>query len=163
MRQNYNREELEQAAKSSVSYRSCTIALGRNPHGGNIDYVKNLLSREGIDTSHFLGQRWCLGKHPPNGQKKSSSDILQKGGRPKAHQLRRSLVDVGVLYQCSGCGLSSWRDRDLPLEVHHIDGDTTNNLKENLEFICPNCHSQTDGYRYKGKGKKKMNEPKSFF
>jgi len=37
------------------------------------------------------------------------------------------------------------------MELHHVDGDRTNHLLENLEMICPNCHSQTDNYRAKNK------------
>ena len=34
-----------------------------------------------------------------------------------------------------------------PLEVHHIDGDYTNNDEDNLELLCPNCHSLTNTYK----------------
>lgn len=32
------------------------------------------------------------------------------------------------------------------MQVHHKDGDHFNNELENLQLICPNCHSQTDSY-----------------
>jgi len=32
-------------------------------------------------------------------------------------------------------------------ECHHIDGDKTNNILENLQLLCPNCHSQTNTFR----------------
>jgi Zn finger protein HypA/HybF involved in hydrogenase expression len=32
------------------------------------------------------------------------------------------------------------------LQVHHKDGDHFNNELENLQLICPNCHSQTNSY-----------------
>jgi hypothetical protein len=35
----------------------------------------------------------------------------------------------------------------VPLEINHIDGDFTNNKEENLELLCPNCHSLTSNYR----------------
>lgn len=31
-------------------------------------------------------------------------------------------------------------------QLHHIDGDETNNELSNLQMLCPNCHSQTDNY-----------------
>src|SRR5438128_5284380 len=42
--------------------------------------------------------------------------------------------------KCSQCG---WHERHLitrhvPLAVHHIDGDWTNNREENLALLCPN-------------------------
>lgn len=33
-----------------------------------------------------------------------------------------------------------------PLHVHHIDGDATNNSEDNLQLLCPNCHSLTENY-----------------
>ena len=54
--------------------------------------------------------------------------------------------DVG---HCEQCGISEWQSRSLPLEVHHIDGDRHNNVRENLQVLCPNCHAQTDTWRRK--------------
>jgi len=41
----------------------------------------------------------------------------------------------------------------IPLELHHRDGDRTNNSLANIELLCPNCHALTDNYRG---GKKKV-------
>lgn len=32
------------------------------------------------------------------------------------------------------------------MQLHHIDGNNKNNSLENLQILCPNCHSQTDNY-----------------
>lgn len=48
---------------------------------------------------------------------------------------------------CAECGLSDeWNDKPLVLQLDHIDGDPTNDLKENLRWLCPNCHSQTETF-----------------
>lgn len=44
----------------------------------------------------------------------------------------------------------------IPLQVHHKDGNALNNLEENLELICPNCHSLTDNYGSKNKNSKRI-------
>ena len=48
----------------------------------------------------------------------------------------------------------------VPLEVHHKDGDYTNNDEENLELLCPNCHSLTATYKAAnmGSGRKDRNK-----
>ena len=43
--------------------------------------------------------------------------------------------------QCYECGCSSWNDDPIPLELHHIDHDRTNNHITNVQLLCPNCHS----------------------
>ena len=51
--------------------------------------------------------------------------------------------------KCAKCGWGEtnlWTGR-IPLEVHHIDGDYTNNEEQNLDLLCPNCHSLTETYK----------------
>ena len=38
----------------------------------------------------------------------------------------------------------------LALQLHHKDGDNTNNELDNLTYLCPNCHATTDTYGGKG-------------
>lgn len=48
---------------------------------------------------------------------------------------------------CSICGIDSWLNNNLVLEIDHINGVNNDNRIENLRFLCPNCHSQTDTFR----------------
>ncbi len=41
----------------------------------------------------------------------------------------------------------------MRLEVDHIDGDYHNNEEWNLRFLCPNCHTQTDTFAGRTRGK----------
>lgn len=45
------------------------------------------------------------------------------------------------------CGISEWNGASLTLEMHHKNGDDADNSRENLEALCPNCHSQTPNFR----------------
>ncbi len=67
-------------------------------------------------------------------------------------QKKRRLIEERG-YTCEWCLLDSWRDKPIPLEVDHIDGNKQHNTRENLRLLCPNCHAQTD--TYKGKNNKK--------
>lgn len=56
--------------------------------------------------------------------------------------------------KCCKCG---WNEVNkttgkVPLEINHIDGNFRNNKENNLELICPNCHSLTKSYKALNKG-----------
>lgn len=53
---------------------------------------------------------------------------------------------------CWSCGITSWNNKPIVLELEHIDGNSANNAENNVCLICPNCHSQTDTYKNKNKG-----------
>jgi hypothetical protein len=55
-------------------------------------------------------------------------------------------------YSCTSCGFSKTREcgRTI-LEIDHVDGDSTNNAKENLRVLCPNCHALTPTFRNWGR------------
>lgn len=49
------------------------------------------------------------------------------------------------------CQICGWSEKNkytdkVPLQIHHIDGDCTNNKEENLQLLCPNCHSLTETF-----------------
>lgn len=44
-----------------------------------------------------------------------------------------------------------WNNKALSLQLDHINGVNTDNRVENLRWLCPNCHSQTDTYGSKNK------------
>ena len=59
--------------------------------------------------------------------------------------------------KCSECGwdkINPYTNK-RPLEVHHKDGDYTNNKEENLQLLCPNCHSLTPTYKSRNKNGRK--------
>ena len=76
----------------------------------------------------------------------ANKDIVQI---PK---LRRKLIEDGLKQEkCEECGISEWMGNPIVLELHHKDGNRYNNSLDNLQILCPNCHSQTDTYRSKNR------------
>lgn len=58
--------------------------------------------------------------------------------------------------KCNKCGLDNWLGEPLVLELEHKDGNHFNNLRDNLEMLCPNCHSLTETWRGRNKKQRKM-------
>lgn len=59
--------------------------------------------------------------------------------------------------KCQLCGWSKMNiyTNKIPLEIHHIDGNYKNNKEENLQLICPSCHSLTETYKSHNKNGRK--------
>lgn len=53
--------------------------------------------------------------------------------------------------KCNECNFNLYDIEIGPYELHHIDGDRQNNLRDNLEVLCCNCHSMTPTDRFKGR------------
>jgi DNA-binding CsgD family transcriptional regulator len=61
--------------------------------------------------------------------------------------LKARLISSGLRQaRCERCGISEWLGRPLSVALHHVNGDRLDNRVENLELLCPNCHSQTDTF-----------------
>jgi DNA-binding CsgD family transcriptional regulator len=66
--------------------------------------------------------------------------------RNRGH-LKARLISTGLKEpRCERCGISEWLGHPLSIALHHINGDRRDNRLENLELLCPNCHSQTDTF-----------------
>jgi len=72
-------------------------------------------------------------------------ELLAAGPRRDRSHLKKRLFDAGIkARRCESCGLTSWQGKDIPLTLHHVNGDRHDNQLENLQILCANCHSQTD-------------------
>jgi len=55
--------------------------------------------------------------------------------------------------KCDWSDVNSWTNK-VPIELNHIDGNPENHNLQNLELLCPNCHSLTEFNKSRGKGRK---------
>ena len=86
--------------------------------------------------------------------KMTLAEYLENSEDIQTNKVRIKILEEGLKpHKCECCGLGTWLDNPIPLEVHHKDGDRTHNELSNYELLCPNCHAFTDSYR--GKNSKK--------
>ena len=145
----YTKELLRTAVKESFSIAGVLRNLDIGFSGGMHSYISNLVDYYNLDTSHFKSAVQHLQKHAFRTRVLTPDEILVKGrslAGEKRHILHRVLQQVGVPYHCGICGISSWQDKLLKLHIDHIDGNHSDNSRENLRYVCPNCHSQTPTY-----------------
>lgn len=81
--------------------------------------------------------------HNAHKRKYCSMKCIQKRNHlewsPKTPECVRKMMNVrGLINKCSRCGFSEHKEI---LGIHHKDRNNKNNKMENLEVLCPNCHS----------------------
>ncbi len=155
----WDRKGLAEAVKKSYSYAQVMRSLDLVPAGGNYKLVKELIEEQKLDISHFKGQGWAKGKRNPKNLEKKDIGLYFENLQPvQSHRLKQRLLDDRFLdRQCSNCGLETWLNKPIPLELDHINGNSTDNSFNNLRLLCPNCHALTDTYR--GRNKRRRDAP----
>jgi hypothetical protein len=75
--------------------------------------------------------------------------------RIEGKRLKKIVIVNGLLEDiCALCHLANkWNGKPINLQIDHINGNAVDNRIENLRILCPNCHSQTDSFGGRNKGK----------
>ena len=146
MKSKYTRDQLARLAKDSLSMADMLRALGLKISGGSHRYIRQLLAFYQISTDHFSGQRWSKGRILGEGfygTVTPLSEILVDGSMYNNCRLKHRLIKAGLKdAACEICLSTTWREKPIPLELHHANGKHTDNRIENLQIVCPNCHAQ---------------------
>lgn len=142
-------EEFKKIVSNSNSYSDCLRALGLGTRGGSsTDVLKKRINELNCSINHF---------HAPNKQsanaKYSLDEILVENSTyTNTSSLKSRLIrEKRLEYKCAICGINSWLNQPLVLQLDHINGINNDHRIENLRFLCPNCHSQTETYAGKNK------------
>lgn len=149
----YTEENLRTAVKNSFSFAQVLKSLNIVPCGGNYRVLKRAIDHFNIDNSHFTFQLWNKGKKI--GAKVSIEEYLNNKKSISSNKLKKRLINENIFHpKCSSCGLENWLEKPIPLELDHINENSSDNRLENLRLLCPNCHALTPTYRGKNKKSK---------
>jgi hypothetical protein len=148
VRPEWTDDEIQAAYEGARSMAEIMRRLGLDPtRKRGRRHLERRIEELGLDTGALLGQRWAQGTKPAS-RARPLGEILVAGSDYRSmHTLKKRLIQEGLLEPvCAVCGLDEWLERPIVLHLDHINGDRTDHRLENLRFLCPNCHSQTDTY-----------------
>jgi Zn finger protein HypA/HybF involved in hydrogenase expression len=145
-----NKEVLIKDLQLSESTSDFLNSQGLVATSGNYDTFKKWMKFHGIDKEQYFKP-----KNKPVKQKLlKSAKVLNKQevlcfnssySRRDADKLIRK--ENLIKYKCRGCNNEGqWYGKSITLQLEHKNGDSTDHRLENLEYLCPNCHSQTLTY-----------------
>ena len=128
--------------------------LGKKGTNEYYKQITKILEDNNVDTSHFVFNE-RIGR--ANSSKLETKDYLVCGSTIASSELKNKLLKEGLKeHKCERCENTEWEGEPIPLQLHHINGDRSDNRLENLRLLCPNCHALTDNYC----GRKLKKEPK---
>lgn len=141
----FTKEEIEQFVKESENYVQLAQKIGYDKvsnNGSAYRAVHQMIDELSLDISHFTGKAW--NKNKVNVNKYKQGNALNSG---------QALRDLIILRsrKCEQCGLTEWQGQEIPLEVHHKDGNHLNSELSNLILLCRNCHALTKNYGSKNR------------
>lgn len=151
----YDKEFFSKQVAESMSIADVATKIGVIAKGSNYKTIQKYIKLYELDTSHFNGQGWRKDlSYSEKTARIPLEEILKENTNFKSDTLKRRLVKEGIKeWKCEKCGITDWMGKDITLELHHINGNHFDNRLENLQMLCPNCHSQTPTHKRQNKTK----------
>lgn len=142
-------EEFKNIVSNANSYSDCLRALGLGTNGGSsTDILKRRIKELNCSIDHFNQTN----KKSYQAKYSLEEILVENSSYANIASLKKRLIKEKVLeYKCAICGLTEWLNKPISLQLDHINGINNDHRIENLRFLCPNCHSQTDTFAGKNK------------
>lgn len=156
-----SKEDFISIIKKSKCFADVCKNLNLRREGGYYNTIKRRIKRENIDISHFLSISELMKLKEINSHWISKVEFLNRLNNNipiSIDTIKNKLIEFNILpYECYECHITNkWNKKFIRLQLDHKDGNHKNNALNNLRWLCPNCHSQTDTFC--GKHKKKINK-----
>jgi hypothetical protein len=126
-------------------------AIGRNARPRRLAFGRRIEARRDRKGSRHL-EVDRRGDITPRPAKIPIEALLVVGRKSTSRtHLKTRLIGEGLKEnRCEICGIAEWRGKPLSMQLHHVNGDGSDNRLENLQLLFGNCHSQTDNWGGRG-------------
>jgi Zn finger protein HypA/HybF involved in hydrogenase expression len=151
--------EIKKMLNDSDSFREFLLKIGSSSNGsGSYKSIKNQIAKLGIDIPEFSYKN-----ERKFSKKLDDSQVFIENSTYCRHRLKERIIKNKLIeYKCESCGNGDeWNGKKLVLHLEHKNGINNDNKIENLCFLCPNCHTQTETYSGKNKVSKKIKVDKN--
>lgn len=137
---NLSKEELELRISESESISDMLRYYNISVHTGYLKLMRDQISYHNLEIPRY--------KTPVIMTKINNDDLFINGSICSRQTLIRHILDdLLIPHECGICKLGpEYNGKKLVLQLDHINGVNNDNQIENLRFLCPNCHSQTDTF-----------------
>lgn len=118
----------------------------------SVNKLNQFMDYYNIEYQWKIKSKYVQPKSLKSNNYKPVKEYLIKGKQTHLGRLKSKLfLENYKEKRCEICLNDMWNGNPIPLELHHIDGDSLNNELTNLQILCPNCHAQTENYKNKNK------------
>jgi len=137
--------ELKLIIRSSKSFSEIVKNIGMPVHGDCFRYLKQVIVENNIDISHIT-MRYQTQRN--KNYDIPTDQLLVADSTYHSKTVKDRIIKEHLLFnKCSLCGLVPWwNNKELILQLDHINGKNNDHRLENLRLLCYNCHSQTDTF-----------------
>lgn len=144
------KDNLQKLLNESNTYGEVLEKIGLSVIANNFKTLKKYIKLFDLSTE-LIDERRKQSMSCPKYDKDTFINSLENGTCTlKPCRILQKLIEYGMKsYKCETCGISAWNNKHIVLELHHKNGVHSDNSIDNLEILCPNCHSQTDNFRTK--------------
>lgn len=154
-----DRETFQKFLDESHTFQEICEKLGLTSFAGaNYKVITKRIREDNFNAEKFNQNRKTRRHKKKISYLTPNEEIFTENSATSSGVIKRRIRNLKLIdHICSECKIEKeWNGKPLTLQLDHINGVNNDNRIENLRFLCPNCHSQTDTFNRVKKKKKEQ-------